>query len=92
MTDEAPPRCEWQTPADSKLFGGGVRCVGDAGHEDQHVVAECTRSSVTYWRVNPEERTARMAMHADLRNGSVLTDEEAWAMWAYLTLVKERDQ
>lgn len=75
-------------PADAKICAG-LRCVEDAGHAEGHVVGESTRSSVTYWRVNPEERTLKMAMHADLRNGSVLSDEEAWAMWAYMKLVKE---
>lgn len=76
-------------PDDARVSPGG-RCVEDAGHGDGHVIADSSRSAVTYWRiVNPEERTARVAMHADLRDGSVLTDEEAWAMWAYLTLVKE---
>ena len=81
-------RCRWRMPDDSKLEPS-ARCVKDKGHGMLHVIAAPTRSAVTFWKINPRKRSAKMIMHVDLRDGTTLKDEECWAMYHFFRATRK---
>jgi hypothetical protein len=91
VTAEEPPRCEWVASATLKL-APGCRCMETAGHERGHVVvafAGLGEPEVAAWfyRVDPVTETASAVLHLDLRGPTGLDDEEAYAVFQYMTFV-----
>lgn len=89
-----PPRCEFVVPevegATGEVKLSGSRCVQNEGHEDGHVIAQPVRSATSFWQILDEvERTAQLIIHADQRDGSVLTDEECRTFWLYFQWQRE---
>lgn len=81
-------RCTWLMPADSRILPS-ARCVGDASHEEGHVIADPHRDAVTFWQILDERaRLAKVAVHADLRDGSQLDDTDCRAMWVMMESMK----
>jgi hypothetical protein len=73
---------------DNDLIDSGAQCIKAADHGRIHVIALTTRGAVTFWRVNTRKRTVRMVMHADLRDGSIPTEEECMALYHSLRSLK----
>jgi hypothetical protein len=80
-------RCKFKMP-DNDLIEPGGQCVKFADHGSVHVVALTTRGAITYWQINSRKHTLRMIYHADLRDGSIPSDEECMTLYHYLRSLK----
>jgi hypothetical protein len=80
-------RCIWTMP-ENLLIDVGGQCVKFADHGKVHVIAAYSGSSVTYWQVKPRKRTVQAIMHVDLRDGTVLTDEECLDLYHFMLAAK----
>ena len=83
-------RCPWTMP-DNDLIESGAQCVKYADHGTVHVVAITTRGAVTFWQVKERRQRLRMIIHADLRDGTIPSDEECMTLYHYLTYLKNRE-
>lgn len=84
-------RCRWTVPEDAVSPElRGLRCLREKHDGVMHRVGVPTRSAVNILRVNSRRRSYKVEAHMDLRDGSVPTDEEVWAMWHVLELMRKR--
>jgi hypothetical protein len=80
-------RCTWMMP-ENGVIEAGARCLKYADHGKVHVIAAHSGSSVTFWQINPRKRTVRPIIHADLRDSTILDDEECVALYHSLKQMK----
>lgn len=73
-------RCDWIMPKNDTVKMGS-RCVKYADHGKVHVIASTAPGAVTFWRVRPRKRTIQAIMHVDLRDGSILNEEDCLALY-----------
>jgi hypothetical protein len=76
-------RCLWKMPENELIVAGG-QCVKFADHGKVHVIAAYSGSSVTFWQVKPRKRTVKAVAHVDLRNETILDDEQCVDLYHFI--------
>jgi len=89
MSDINKTRCEWTMPLDSNLQPE-ARCVRERGKHFFHIIAAPARGAITYWRINPRKRAAKMSIHVDYRDKTLPTDEECYVTYVYMETLRKR--
>lgn len=82
-------RCVWKMP-DNEYIDAGAQCVKYAEHGHVHVIAVAVRGAITYWQIKPRKRTLKMIIHADLRDGTIPSDEECMTLYHYMNSLKRK--
>lgn len=80
-------RCLWTMP-ENDIVKSGKQCVKAADHGKVHVVAMHGGSSVTFWQVKPRKRTIQAIMHVDLRDDTVLDDEQCVDLYHFMKVAR----
>ena len=74
---------------ENSLIDSGAQCVKFADHGSVHVVAAYSGSSVTFWQIKPRKKTVQAILHVDLRDNTVLDDDECRDLYHFMRVASK---